>query len=108
MANYPEGFNTTADFEKVRGKLKANRGQNGFDTRKWFKGHILRYNYSCTDCHTSIRLISHIHYIGRINIGGRDYVETFFGGLVLWDDLFRLNYNGTVRQVFLLPDAKAG
>lgn len=55
VANYPEGFTPTAEFEKVKGKLKIEeKSRLSWDTRQWFKGHILRYNYSCPDCHGKI------------------------------------------------------
>lgn len=106
--NYPTGFSPTPEFEKIRKGLKSGEGQLTWDTKNWFVGHILRYEYICTDCHDKIRLTSHIHNTGMLRIGGADYSETFFGGLALWEDLFRLNINGSIREVLLLPDAKRG
>jgi hypothetical protein len=96
VANYPEDFKPTSEFEKIRNSLKAEKGQYTFDTRKWFTGHILRYNYSCPDCHHGVRLVSHINTTGLLRIGGSDYAETFFGGMALWEDIFRLRINGSI------------
>lgn len=79
-----------------------------WDTRLWFKGNILRYNYSCVDCHQKIELVSHIHNSAVLNLGGSDYTETFLGGMSLWEDLFRLRMNGSVSEILLLPDPKEG
>lgn len=108
VANYPEDFKPTSEFEKIRNSLKAEKGQYTFDTRKWFTGHILRYNYSCPDCHHGVRLVSHINTTGLLRIGGSDYAETFFGGMALWEDIFRLRINGSIYEILLLPDPKAG
>jgi hypothetical protein len=53
-------------------------------------------------------LRTHIHYDSDLPIGGNDYAETTLGGIILWEDLFQLHYNGTIREVLLLPDQKLG
>jgi len=108
VANYPEDFKPTPEFDKIRSGLKAEKGQYTFDTRKWFTGHILRYNYSCPNCYNGVRLVSHINTTGLLRIGGSDYTETFFGGMSLWEDLFRLRLNGSISEILLLPDPKEG
>jgi hypothetical protein len=78
-----------------------------FETRKWFTGHVLHYNHSCPDCDSrKVRVLNPISYMQRLKMRGNDYAETFRGGVLLWDDLFRLHTNGSVRDVILLPDSK--
>lgn len=78
-----------------------------FDTSKWFTGHVLRYNHTCTDCESNkIRVQNPVSYMRRLQMKGTDYAETFRGGILLWDDLFRMHTNGSVRDVILLPDQK--
>lgn len=107
IANYPEDFEPTSEFKSKNGTLKASHSSTlSLETRKWWKGHVLRYNYSCSDCKDKVKVYDHVHTMRNITLPGRDFAETFFGGIVLWDDLIRLHSNGSVRDILHLPDAK--
>lgn len=44
--------------------------------------------------------------MGTVHISGYDFAETTFGSVTVYDDLFRIGLNGTVRDVINLPDQK--
>lgn len=47
-----EGFKPTPELNKTLDGLElSSEGDYSWDDRKWFKGHITHYNYSCDDCH---------------------------------------------------------
>ena len=50
-----------------------------------------------------VRVYNHVNYMGRQRLNGVDYTETFLGGLVLNDNLFRLGTNGSISEVILIP-----
>lgn len=41
-----------------------------------------------------------------MHIFGNFYTETLFGGLSVWEDLFRFRPNGSVYEISMLPDQK--
>ena len=50
IANYPEDFRPTEEFKQKRDSLKIqNDSFFTIETRKWFDGHIIRYNWTCQD-----------------------------------------------------------
>lgn len=108
IANYPEDFKPTDEFNSNKDLLKIqNDTYFSISTRKWFKGHVLRYNWTCDDCHNGrIRLFNHVNYLGRLRLNGADYTETWLGGLVLHDHIFRLSLNGSVGEVLLVPSQR--
>lgn len=44
--------------------------------------------------------------MATLHMTGYDFAETLFGSVTVYDDLFRLALNGTVRDVINLPDQK--
>ena len=39
-------------------------------------------------------------------MNGNFYTETLFGGLSIWEDLFRYRTNGSVYEIAVIPDQK--
>lgn len=108
IANYPEDFRPTDEFKKKKDALKIeNDTYFSVDTRKWFDGHIIRYNWTCDDCHNGkVRVKNHVSLLGRLQLNGFDYTETWRGGLVLNQDVFRLGINGTIQEVISIPSQR--
>jgi hypothetical protein len=65
---------------------------------------VINYNYSCEQCPkenstqpTNVKLREHIDNIKNLQTGGRDFTETMWGGLSVWNDLFSYRLNGSIR-----------
>lgn len=49
--NFPSGFVPMPELNKTLNSLKLDHHENyTWDDRKWFKGSILSYNFSCPEC----------------------------------------------------------
>lgn len=101
----------TKVFNESNGNLSAgNSGNYEWEDREWFTGNIIHYNYTCSECHngpnSKVRLREHIDNFNDLHVGGNYYTETLFGGISVWEDLFRFRPNGSVWEISNLPDQK--
>ena len=85
-------------------------GTYEFDDSKWFTGNVLNYNYTCDDCHqgpdSKVKIREHFDNFKDLHLNGNFYTESIYGGISIWEDLFRLKPNGSVYEVSMLPDQK--
>ena len=99
----------TKELNKTLNNLKLDAvGNYTWDDRKWFKGNILSYNYTCDQCKDGdkVRIREHVDLIGQLPITGYDFAETLKGSVAVYKDLIKFHTNGSIHEVTLLPDQK--
>lgn len=53
-----------------------------------------------------MRVREHVQTMRSLPINANDYIETYFGGLSVSEDLFQFHYNGSINKIINLPDQK--
>jgi hypothetical protein len=109
VVNTNEGIFPTEEFNATNATFEKH-GDYEFSDRHWFEGNVLHYNYSCPECHqgeqSKVRIREHFDNFQDLHMGGNFYTETLFGGISVWEDLFRYRPNGSIYEVSVLPDQK--
>jgi len=107
VVNTNEDITPTSDFN-ISNTTYSEHGNYELDDRHWFDGSVIHYNYSCPDCHqgpdSKVRIREHFDNFKDMEINSNFYTETLFGGLSVWEDLFRFRPNGSIYAVSNLPD----
>ena len=105
IANYPDNFNRSFRFPINSGKFLTTRIQDNYtwSDHNWFEGHVIGYNYSCFDCPDSIELVGHIENIRQSDVFAQDFYHSDEGGYIIWNDVIKLNLNGTIQKIFNIP-----